>query len=486
MAPIRFFLNGKPVSVDGDDAFLTLANFLRYLRALTGTKIVCEEGDCGACSVLIGRPAGDSLAYLPINSCIQFLFQVNGTHVVTVEGLRQNGALHPVQEAMVRCHGAQCGYCTPGFIVAMCAMYESPEQPTEKRVRDALTGNLCRCTGYEPIIKAGLSVDPETVRSMNELYPPAPMLAALREQTGSPIRIEGSGRTFFAPTTVEEAVRFRAEFPQAVICQGGTDIAVQHNKRGFTPAALMNLENVPELAELTVKDSTVAVGATVTLTRLEHFFRDRVPEFHRILELFGAPQIKHAATLAGNVANASPIADSLPFLYVMDARVELAGSGGRREVPIEAFYLGYKKLDLRGDELITRILIPLPGDEVLKLYKVSKRRNLDISTFTAAICMTVGRRLPADPGSAETIHAVRIAYGGVAPTVLRLPRTEGFLEGRSFSLDSFRQAGEIARGEIAPISDVRGSKDFRLQLAENVLMKFYYDVQQTDSVRRSA
>jgi xanthine dehydrogenase small subunit len=311
----------------------------------------------------------------------------------------------------------------------------------------------------------------------------------LREQAGNPVRIEASGRTFFAPTTVDEAVRFRTEFPDAVICQGGTDIAVQHNKRGFAPAAVMNLENVAELSELTEEGDTVAVGATVTLTRLEHFFRDRVPEFHRILELFGAPQIKHAATLAGNVANASPIADSLPFLYVMDARVELAGNDGRREVPIDAFYLGYKKLDLRGDELITRILIPMPGDEVLKLYKVSKRRNLDISTFTAAIRMDfspVGRRLPADPPSAATIRSVRIAYGGVAPTILRLPRTEKFLTGRPFEPDSFRQAGEIARGEIAPITDVRGSRDFRLQLAENVLMKFYYDLQQTDSLRRSA
>lgn len=477
MAPIRFFLNGKPVAVAGDEAFLTVASYLRYQRALTGTKIVCEEGDCGACTVLIGRPSGDRILYQPINSCIQFLYQVNATHVVTVEGLRRNGTLHPVQQAMVECHGAQCGYCTPGFIVAMCALYETGTEVTEKGVRDALTGNLCRCTGYEPIIKAGLRVDPRSVQTVNDLYPPQAMLEELREQAGSPVRVEGSARTFFAPTTVAEAVAFRSEFPEAVICQGGTDVAVQHNKRGFAPAAVMNLSNVPELAELAVEEDTVAVGATVTLTRLEQFFRQQVPEFHHILTLFGAPQIKHAATLAGNIANASPIADSLPFLYVMNARVELAAPGGTRTLPIEGFYLGYKKLDLRAGELITRVLIPLPGQDVLKLYKVSKRRNLDISTFTAAVRLGNG---------SGAIEQPRIAFGGVAPTVLRLPRTEQFLYGREFSPETFAQAGAIAQSEIAPISDVRGTKDFRYQLAANVLMKFYYDVAGDDRARRSA
>ncbi|HUF17744.1 MAG TPA: FAD binding domain-containing protein [Thermoanaerobaculia bacterium] len=468
---VFFFVNGKPFRISGPAIFETVANFLRYRLCATGTKIVCEEGDCGACSVLVGRIDGDGLSYRPINACIQFLYQIHGTHVVTVEGLGSSDELHPVQDAMVRCHGAQCGYCTPGFIVAMCAMYESPEIPTARTIRTALTGNLCRCTGYEPIIQAGLSVDRSVVRTMAEMYPAEPMLPGLREQLGRPLLVEYEGRKFFAPTTVDEAVRFRSDHPGTVIVQGGTDVVVQHNKRGFDPPVVMNLSNVPELGESSLEGGVLSVGATVTLAQLDKTIRDLVPEFGTILELFGAPQIRYAGTLAGNVANASPIADSLPFLYVMDAKVELAGIEGRREVPIASFYLGYKKLDLRHDEIITRILIPLPDgvanrSEVLKLYKVSKRKHLDISTLTAAIRMSV---------SGGNVERPVVVYGGVGPTVLRLGRTESFLDGRAFSFDTFRSAGRMAREEISPISDVRGTAAFRGQLAENIMLKFYYE-----------
>lgn len=466
---IFFYVNGVPQEVSNEGAFSTLATFLRTRLELTGTKIVCEEGDCGACSVMVGTPDGKRLAYRPINSCIQFVFQLDGTHVVTVEGLRAGGPLHPVQEAMIRCHGAQCGYCTPGFVVAMCALFERPVTVDDKAVRDALTGNLCRCTGYEPIVRAGLEVDAASVRSINELYPPASMLEPLVKHVAKSRLLEHEGRKFFAPVTIADAVRFKSEQPGLVIVQGGTDVGVQHTKRGVAPAVMMTLAHIPELSALSLESGVLSVGATVNLTRLEEFFRGRVPEFHRILELFGAPQIKHAGTLAGNVANASPIADSLPFLYVMEAEVEITGLAGTRRVPIASFYLGYKKLDLRPDELITRILIPLdpPADgEILKLYKVSKRKNLDISTFTAAIRIRV---------RGGKIEGARIACGGVAATVLRLPRTERFLEGKGFSSEAFREAGEMALGEITPISDVRGSAAFRNRLAGNVLMKFYYE-----------
>lgn len=467
---VFFFVNGKPYRISGPAVFETVANFLRYRLCATGTKIVCEEGDCGACSVMVGRIDGEELVYRPINACIQFLYQINGTHVVTVEGLGSSSSLHPVQEAMVECHGAQCGYCTPGFVVAMCAMYESEVPPTTRSIRDALTGNLCRCTGYDPIIEAGLRVGRSAVRPLRELYPAGPLLPALRSQLARSVLVEHEGRTFFAPSSIEEAVRFKQEHPGTVIVQGGTDIVVQHNKRGFDPPVVMNLSNVPQLAELSLDGGMLSVGATVTLAELDDRIRALVPEFGGILELFGAPQIRYAGTLAGNVANASPIADSLPFLYVMDAKVELAGTEGRRQVPIESFYLGYKVLDIRPDEIITRILIPLPAggqsSEVLKLYKVSKRRNLDISTLTAAIRMTV---------SGGKVAAPSVAYGGVGPTVLRLSRTESFLDGSAFSLDTFREAGRMAREEISPISDVRGTAAFRGQLAENIMLKFYYE-----------
>ena len=458
---IQFFVNGAPHRVGGDGVMQTLSRYLRYDQRATGTKIVCEEGDCGACTVLIGRAENGSMRYRPINSCIQFLFQLEGLHVVTVEGLSRGGPLTPLQDSMVRCHGAQCGYCTPGFIMAMAAMFEEPRSsgPTPQDVTSALTGNLCRCTGYEPIIKAALEVEGQP--SIEKLYPSGPILEALA--SSEPVRVG----TFFRPKELRDAIEFKAAHPKCVIVQGATDFGVWRTKRGFEPPAILSLDGIAGLDELSVGGGELRVGARVTLARLEEFVRELVPALVPILDRFGSPQIKNVGTLAGNIANASPIADTLPFLYVTEARLELTGLSGMRTVPIASLYKGYKTLDLQPDEIITRIIVPLPGaTETLRLYKVSKRSHLDISSFTAAMLM---RR------TGERIDSIRIAFGGVGPVVLRLPRTESFLSGRTFSLASLENAGAVAKEEIAPISDVRGSKDFRLQLAENVLRKFYYD-----------
>lgn len=457
---VIFFINGAEHRAGGEGVFQTLSRYLRYDQRATGTKIVCEEGDCGACTVLIGRREGRRLRYRPVNSCIQFLFQLDGTHVVTVEGLSQKG-LTPLQESMVQTHGAQCGYCTPGFVMAMAAMYEGgagPASPAD--VRSALTGNLCRCTGYEPIIKAALDVKGQP--RIDDLFPPAPIIDAL--PNGEGVRIGN----FYKPASLAEAIEFKAAHPKCVIVQGATDFGVWCNKRGFVPEAVLSLDAVPGLDELRVEGDELHVGGRTTLASLEEFVAGRIPQLAQILDRFGSPQIKNAGTLAGNIANASPIADSLPFLYVTGATLELSGWTAVRSVSIEKFYRGYKTLDLQPDEIITRIRIPLPASaDSLRLYKVSKRSHLDISSFTAAILMR--RR-------ADQIESVRIAYGGVGPVVLRLPKTERFLAGRPFALETFEEAGPVARSEITPISDVRGSADFRYLLAGNVLRKFYYDV----------
>jgi len=459
-------VNGVPHRIDGPRAFQTLSRFLRYDQRATGTKIVCEEGDCGACTVLIGRVSRQAglpvLHYVPVNSCIQFLFQLDCTHVVTVEGLARGGELTPVQDAMVRCHGAQCGYCTPGFIMAMAGMYEETSQPTAHDVRAALTGNLCRCTGYEPIVKAGLEATSQP--KIEQLYPGAPILEAIRAHEREPVRIGH----FFKPADLESAIRFKSENPKCVIVQGATDFGVWCNKRGFVAEAMLSLDAVEGLGDIRHDDGTLIVGGRASLADFERAVRDLIPELAPIMDRFGSPQIKNAGTLAGNIANASPIADSLPFLFVTNASLDLTGLAGTRTVAIADFYLGYKKLDLRPDEIITRIVIPLPSkNETLRLYKISKRSHLDISSFTAAMLMT---------RNDGRVDSIRIAYGGVAPVVLRLPKTEEFLAGKALARETFAEAGEIARGEVAPISDVRGSRDFRLQLAENVLQRFYYDV----------
>jgi xanthine dehydrogenase small subunit len=448
---ILIHINGKPHRIDGDAAFETLANYLRQDVAATGTKIVCEEGDCGACTVLTRRSADDD--YRPVNSCILNLAQLDGSSIVTVEGLREEKSLHPVQEAMVQCHGAQCGYCTPGFVVAMAGMFEVCYRVNEKQVRDGLTGNLCRCTGYEPIIKAALAVDGAPSAKMRERYPSLPD-ASDSVQVG----------TFCAPATLDEAIAFKRDHPGCTIVQGGTDVGVWVNKRRYQAPAMLSLAKIDSLRELREEDGSVVVGANTSLADFETFIADRIPELAGILAIFGSPQIKNAGTLVGNIANGSPIGDTLPYLFVAGATLEL--NNNTRTVPIDRFYLGYRKFDLQPGEIITRVRIPIVRD-TLKLYKVSRRKDLDISAFTAAI------RLTLDGGR---ITRATIAYGGVAPTVIRLPRTEAFLTGKSATLDTFEQAGRIARAEIKPISDVRGSADYRLQLAENIMAKFWHEV----------
>jgi xanthine dehydrogenase small subunit len=444
---IRFLVNGREHRAAGATAFSTLANYLRQDAAATGTKIVCEEGDCGACTVLIRRGDGE---FLPVNSCILLLVQLDGASIVTVEGLGMNA----VQESMMACHGAQCGYCTPGFVVAMSALFENCERVDEKQVRDGLTGNLCRCTGYEPIIKAALAVSAPP-KKLRDMYPQ--MIDA-----DDPVRIGD----FFSPVTLADAAAFKRDHPGCTIVQGATDVGVWINKRAFAAPAMLSLAKIRELDELRDDGGAVVAGANVTLAAFETFIKDRIPELHRILNIFGSPQIKNAGTLAGNIANGSPIGDTLPYLFVAGAELELAGSSGTRTVAIGDYYLGYKKFDLRADEIIARVRVPVVAD-TLKLYKVSRRKDLDISAFTAAI------RLRTSDGH---INAATIAYGGVAPTVVRLPKTESFLAGKPIALGTFEEAGRIARGEVKPISDVRGSADYRAQLAENILSKFYYEV----------
>jgi xanthine dehydrogenase small subunit len=396
------------------------------------------------------------------------MYQLDRTHIVTIEGLKLNGELNGVQQAMVECHGAQCGFCTPGFVVAMCSMFDRKPPSCAQDVKDALTGNLCRCTGYESIINSALAVDAQKVAKIADLYPSAEMLKEFKSLKQESAELKSDEHLLIVPATLEDALKSKATHPDAVPVAGGTDVCVYWNKRRTEPQTLMSLANVEELRELKNDGKVMSVGARVTLAELEEAFQTAVPELANILWLFGSPQIRNAGTLAGNIANGSPIADSLPFLFVMGAEIELASSTGTRKVNINNFYQGYKKLDMRPDELISRIHIPLPAKgESVKLYKVSKRKHLDISAFTAAVRFT---------REGDALKNVAIAYGGVAATILRLPKTEAFLEGKALTLDNMAEAGRIARTEITPLSDVRGSSDFRLTLAENILQKMYFEI----------
>ncbi len=475
---ILLYINGKRHQITGEQIFQPLSDFLRYEKGLTGTKVVCAEGDCGACTALLGRVRQGALQYEIFNTCIKYVYQLDGQHVVTVEGLKENGQLHPVQQTMIDYFGSQCGYCTPGFVVAMAGLFEKTQAPTEQDVRDGLTGNLCRCTGYTPIIDAALAVDGTSVKTMSERFPEESMLEDLQAHATRSIAIEydetitGTAVThrYFNPCTVSEATQLKQQHPNAFLIAGGTDLSVQMNKGRISPQTVISLSNLPGLGKLEIQDGYLNIGAKVSWTQLEDFCREALPEFHKILAVFASGQIKNVGTMAGNIANGSPIADSLPFLYVTNAEIELAGTTGTRWVNIHDFYHGYKVNEMQSDELITQIRLPLPtAEQTLKLYKVSKRKDLDISTFTAGFFME---------REGDAIKDIRIAYGGVGPVVLRLPRTESFLKDNALNFENAQKASKMARTEITPISDVRASDDYRLQLSENILLKFYYEVTQ--------
>ena len=479
---LLFYVNGIRHQISGEHGFQSLSDFLRGDLGLVGTKVVCAEGDCGSCTVLIGRVRNSEMFYEGINSCIQYLYQLDCAHVITVEGLKDEAQkIHPVQKAMIDALGSQCGYCTPGFVMSLAAMLETQEAMTRSSVLDGLTGNLCRCTGYEQIIDAALSLNQKELPKASKRFDDEAMLADFTEHVSQAVSCEfeekWNGSTqkvqFYVPTTLDKALEFKQKHQDVTVVAGGTDISVQMNKERLEPVCVMSLTHLSGLESFEINNKTVTVGARLSWSKLAKHCQQHLPQFAEIIGIFASRQIKNAATLAGNIANASPIADSLPFLYVIDAEIELSGyqpnseESNKRWVRINQFYHGYKITEMKQEELITRIRWKLPeAEEVLKLYKVSKRKDLDISTFTAGIWLKLKK---------GKIQNARLAYGGVGPVVLRLPETEEYLHEKPLLQEIFQQAGKIARNEISPISDVRSSSVYRSQLAENILLKFFHE-----------
>jgi len=462
---VIIYINGRREEIRGDRLFQSLSDFLRYDRQLVGTKVVCAEGDCGSCCVLIGQPSGGKIAYRNVTSCIQYVYQLDGFHVVTVEGLKVDGQLSCVQESMVTCQGSQCGFCTPGFVVSMHAMLETRAKLTEPEMRLGLSGNLCRCTGYEAIMKAGIDTDVAQLRRANDLYPPAKFAADLQAAASESVKVEYNGRIFFKPMTVAEAVAFKAAHAGCTIIAGGTDLGVVMNKGKLSPTVVMSLVGLSSLQTVSMEGRVLSIGALVTLAETEAACAEHLPEMSRLLRRHGSPPIRNAGTLAGNIANGSPIGDTMPGLYVLNAEIELTGAAGSRRVNINDFYTGYRKTVIAADEIITAVHIPLPEEAAeYRLYKISKRFDLDISTFSAAFYMHAG---------GDVIESIRIAYGGVGANIVRMKKVEALLAGKPVTDELIDQAADLIATEITPLSDVRGDKDYRLLLGANLLRKFF-------------
>lgn len=460
MNSITLTVNGVPCEAQDVRPHTTLLNWLRD-QGLTGSKEGCAEGECGACAVLIARPAEDGGTRLEsVNACLVMLAALNGGEVVTAEGLGAPGNLHPVQRELAVRGGSQCGYCTPGFVVSMAAEYYREDRPADDFDIHALSGNLCRCTGYRPIVDAALALggpaqeDPFARRREQPAPPP------------QPTHLQTPDGNFHRPTTLTEAVDLLAANPGAVLLAGGTDWGVDVNLRHSRAAITVALDGLPELRTLDWHDDHLEIGAALTLSEIERRLEGRVPLLEEWLPLFASRLIRNSATLGGNLGTASPIGDSPPVLLALDARVVLASTSGEREVPLSDYFTGYRRTVRRGDELIRAVRIPLPLAPVTGFYKIAKRRFDDISSVAVGIALDL---------DGEVVRSVRIGLGGVAATPIRAYATEEALTGQPWMERTVREAARVLRGEGTPLDDHRASAAYRAAMLEQALLKFYFE-----------
>lgn len=466
---VVFFLNGERTEVRGEIAGMMFADYLRYKRGLTGTKIVCAEGDCGACTILHKFPLSDSY-FKPINSCIATVAQMDGAQILSIEFLNRD----PVQTAMLHCHGSQCGFCTPGFVMALKGCVEKKkashaDRLTEKEAKNALTGNLCRCTGYRQILDAALSLPLQEMESLSRQDWCKKADKILVREVKTPFAIETETFSMDAPVSLKKAVQALSLYKNTRLIAAGTDLGVQINKGRTVLPRLLSLHLIPELYTIKKVGNRqegfrLRVGARVTLEMLRKSCEHFIPQFGKYLDLFASPQIKNAATLVGNIANASPIGDTLPFLLAMNARKQVVSVRGERWISLSKFFLGYRSTALKKDELISFVEFDLPApEEDLYLLKTSQRKDLDISSVNGAI-----RFSP---------RFTRVALGGMAAVPFRLEKLEKFLQERRNSAECASQAALLLQKEVAPLSDLRGTQAFRRFLAEGFLKQSLADYQ---------
>ncbi len=475
---IRFVLDGRVVELQDVDPNRTVLQFLREDLNRTGTKEGCAEGDCGACTVVIAEidAQGTRLAARAVNACIQFLPTLDGKELITVESLAGD-ELHPAQQAMIEQHGSQCGFCTPGFVMSLFALYKNNPRPGRRDIDDALAGNLCRCTGYQPIVDAALAMyrNPAAGDDWTRQVAGGPAGAdeevridRLRELApAGPLCLEHGQHRFFAPRTLGELAALVEQYPQAALLAGGTDLALRVTKALDDLGTLILVANVAELRVLATTDTHLEVGAAVTLSEALPVFQLHFPGLGELFLRFASPPVRNAATIGGNVANASPIGDSMPALLALDAELVLRQGRATRKLPLERFYTGYRETALRAGEFIERILVPLTGaDEQVRSYKVSKRFDQDIS----AVCGAYRLRL-----KGGRVDEIRVAYGGMAATPKRALHCERALAGQDWTEATIRSALAALDEDFAPISDMRASGNYRRQVCRNLLLRFYLE-----------
>ena len=451
MGPLSFVLNGETVRLDGPVAAITLLDFLRA-RGLTAAKEGCAEGECGACTVVMVAGRGERSAFRPVNSCLLLLPMAAQHEIYTVEALARDGRLADVQVAMAAAGASQCGYCTPGFVMSLFAEQYRPGRTGPCDIH-ALTGNLCRCTGYRPIRDAALALGPA---------PDDRFSARLSRRAPALLPVDAPG--FTRPATVDDCVKLLSQDPDATIVAGASDLGVEANLRGRRWRRLVSVEGIAEMREIVDAEEHVRLGAAAPLTDIGGEWHDAPAAVGEWLSLFASPPIRNRATLGGNLATASPIGDAAPLLLALDASVEIAGPGGRRTVPLDRFFTAYRRTVLQRGDILTTILVPRPYPAALRFYKIAKRAMDDISTVAAAMAL--------DRDATGRVRRARFAFGGMAATPVRLAAAERAVEGLPWDDAAVERVQRIIESTLTPMTDHRGSAQFRLAVAKRLVEKF--------------
>ena len=467
-ADVRFLLGHEERKIANADPTRTVLRYLREEEGLTGTKEGCAEGDCGACTVVIGEPGPDGITYRAVNSCIQFVPMLDGKQLITVEHLaEEGGGLHPVQTAMCESHASQCGFCTPGIVMSLFAQAEAGNRPGRAGLKDVLAGNLCRCTGYGPILDAGeQSLFGE--RSAKFAAAEARVMDQLAAwKNGETLECVSGGRRLFAPTSSDELAALCEAHPDAHIIAGLTDVGLWVTKQHRNLQTLISLASVEDLCAIEVEGGFLSIGAAVTLAEAHVPLARHYPDLGELVRRFASLQIRNVATVCGNIANGSPIGDTPPAFIALGARLVLRKGDNRREIDLEGYFIDYGRQDRAPGEFVERVLVPLPREGTeFRCYKISKRFDQDISAVCGAFLLDL---------NGGNVDGIRIAFGGMAGIPKRATNAEAALKGKPWTRDGVESAMEAMTSDFTPLTDMRGSAAYRMRTARNLLLKFFLE-----------
>ena len=470
---IQFLLNNKIHKIKNPDPNKTILNYIRDDLKKTGTKEGCAEGGCGACTIVLGELDKGKINYKSINACISFLPILNGKQLILVEDLANSNRPHIVQEAMVKFHGSQCGFCTPGFTMSLFSMYKNYKSINNELVEEVLSGNLCRCTGYRPIIEAAKSLNnkkdyDQFKRNQNKT------ISLLRKIKDVDIEINYRGRKYFAPKTIPNLKKLLKKYPSAKILSGGTDLSLEVTKFRKEIKTIISLNSINKLNFIKKGKNLLEIGATTSLFKFQNLIKKYFIDFYDVLKRYGSLQIRNVGTIAGNIATASPIGDMLPLLLSLDAKIVIYGANKKKIYSLNQFFISYRKTKLKKGEFIYSIKIPLNRENVFKAYKISKRFDDDISSVCGSFSFLIKK---------NRITKVAIAYGGMSEIPKRALTIEKNLINSEFSENTFSRAVDLMNKDFSPLDDMRASKNYRLTVAKNLLLKAFYEINDKKNIR---